>query len=117
MGSDDQLAELLSHFPGVTVIGEEAADAADSAEAADSAVAAKAAELRALQLATARALVQQRAAFLADILSRLEVVKAEFGGHENTHSQLQVARANTAVAKAREELAKAELQALQVESF
>ncbi len=70
----------------------------------------KAAEVRALGLATAEALVQQRAAELADVISRAEEVKVPHGGREDTHSLLQVARANTAVAQAMEELAKAELR-------
>jgi hypothetical protein len=71
---------------------------------------AQAAEVRALRLATAEALVQQRAAFLADVITRAEVVKADCGGREDTHSLLQVARSNTAVAKAMEELAEAKLK-------
>ncbi len=74
----------------------------------------KAEEVRALGLATAEALVKQRAAFLADVILRTEVVKADCVCHEDTHSLLQVARTNTAVAQARELLAKAELVVLQL---
>jgi hypothetical protein len=77
------------------------------------AVTGKAAELRALGLATAEALVQQRAAFLADVEATAKAVKAERAGREDPRSLLHVARANTAVAQAREELAKTELTALE----
>jgi hypothetical protein len=76
-------------------------------------VKAKAAELRALGLVSAEAQVQQRAAFLADVEATAEAVKAERAGREDPRSLLHVARANTAVARARELLAKAELAALE----
>ena len=68
-----------------------------------------AAEVRALRLATAEAMVQQRAAELEALEARVASFKeAGFG------DKVQAARDHAAVAKAREELAKAKLKALQL---
>jgi hypothetical protein len=68
-----------------------------------------AAEVRALRLATAEARVQQRAAELEALEARVASFKeAGFG------DKVQAARDHAAVAKAREVLAKAKLQALQL---
>jgi hypothetical protein len=71
--------------------------------------AAQAAEVRALRLATAEAMVQQRAAELEALEARVASFKeAGFG------DKVQAARDHAALAKAREVLAKAKLQALQL---
>jgi hypothetical protein len=68
-----------------------------------------AAEVRALRLATAEAMVQQRAAELEALEARVASFKeAGFG------DKVQAARDHAALAKAREELAKAKLKALQL---
>jgi hypothetical protein len=58
--------------------------------------------------------VQERAAYLAHLLWRVEAIKAENAGREDTRTQLQVARCASAVARTREVLAKAKLEALQL---
>ncbi len=66
--------------------------------------------------------MQQKAAFLAFVEARAERITADetsdrvygLGPLVSPESVLKVARANTAVAQAREELAKAKLQALQL---
>jgi hypothetical protein len=65
--------------------------------------------VRALRLATAEAMVQQRAAELEAVEARVASFKeAGFG------DKVQVARDHVAVAKARENLAEAKLKALQL---
>jgi hypothetical protein len=94
----------------------------DAEQRAAEQLAAQAAEVRALRLATAGALVQQRAAFLAHVEARAERITAEETSEfvhplrpmMSTESVLKVARANTAVAQAREQLAQAKLEALQL---
>ena len=87
---------------------EENTPSADEQRAAEQ-LAAQAAEVRALRLATAGALVQQRAAELEAVEARVAVFKESGFG-----DKVQAARDHAAVAKAREELAKAKLKALQL---
>jgi hypothetical protein len=96
---------------------EENTPSADEQRALAAQAAAQAAEVRALRLATAGALVQQRAAFLALVTARRDMVHGKsVSSSEQSVLERSVtqARANTAVAQAREELAKAKLQALQL---
>jgi hypothetical protein len=93
--------------------------AAEQAAAADAVAAAaqteeeaaQAAEVRALRLATAEALVQQRAAELEAVEARVATFK-DWGGNDPL-SKVQVARHHVSVANARENLAEAKLKAMQ----
>jgi hypothetical protein len=90
-------------------ICEEEERAREDEQRADEQLAAQAAEVRALRLATAGALVQQRAAELEALEARVASFKESGFG-----DKVQAARDHAAVAQAREELAKAKLKAMQL---
>jgi hypothetical protein len=95
---------------------EENTPSADEQRAVEQ-LAAQAAEVRALRLATAGALLQQRGAFLALVTARRDMVHGKsVSSSEQSVLEKSVtqARANTAVAQAREQLAQAKLEALQL---
>ena len=117
--SDDDFAKFLSHFHGVTVIteAEQAEKAAKAVENAKAAVPAQAAEVRAAGLAAVEALMLQRAAFLALVSAKRDLrygMCVSSSVQDALEEDVRRARADWAVAQAREELAKAKLKALQL---
>ena len=117
--SNDDFAKFLSHFHGVTVIteAEQAEKAAKAVENAKAAVPAQAAEVRAAGLAAVEALMLQRAAFLALVSAKRDLqygMCVSSSVQDALEEDVRRARADWAVAQAREELAKAKLKALQL---